>query len=113
MFGGKFKALAGVVAAGALALVVGASAAPASAVATPPDGAVTLYSGVFSGQSQSYTPAPGCTALPFAAHAEFNFSPVGFSVYQSTDCTGPALYFPTNDFHDFTDFDGRSIQFAS
>lgn len=86
-----------------------AVAAPAAS-ASVPEG-LTFWSGAFTGQAVTYPDVDaGCTVLPFVAHAELNGTATGIRVYETADCTGPALTFPATDIHSFIGFDGRSFE---
>lgn len=98
--------------AAAIAAVAAGMAFAATPATADPTG-LTFWAGDFSGTSTSYaTPGTDCTALPFVAHSELNQTTSGFRVYESTDCSGPALSFPANDIHSFLGFDARSFQAA-
>ncbi|MFE7404834.1 hypothetical protein [Isoptericola sp. NPDC057559] len=88
--------------------------ATATSAAAAAQGGVTFWaSASFTGTSVTLPAADGCTALPFVAHAELNESASGIDVYATTDCSGPALHFPTADIHSFAGFDGRSFRASS
>lgn len=95
----------------AVGMTVGMALAATPATADPTG--LTFWTGDFSGKSTSYaTPGADCAVLPFVAHSELNQTTTGFRVYESTDCSGPALSFPANDIHSFLTFDARSFQAA-
>lgn len=95
------RSAVGIVMAATAGVLLGA-VAPASAAPAEPTG-LTFWSGNFTGQQVSYPAASeNCAALPFAAHAQMNLTSTAVNVYTSTDCTGGALFFPANDFHNFT-----------
>lgn len=88
-------------------LAVGAPSASAAGI----DDLNFWSEATFTGQTVSYEQVDaGCTVLPFVAHAELNGTATGIRVYESTDCTGPALTFPANDIHSFIRFDARSFE---
>lgn len=96
--------------AAALGLALGVAPTSASAAS---DGALTFYSGAFTGSTVSYPdPGPSCTVLPFVAHAELNLSDSTILVYRTKDCSGSPLTFPANDIHSFLGFDAASFRTA-
>ncbi|GGO30685.1 hypothetical protein GCM10010116_61420 [Microbispora rosea subsp. aerata] len=105
----RVKLALGLAGVASLALALGSAPASASSAYT----GLTFWSGYFAGQSVSYAnPSTSCTTLPFVAHSEWNQTDKTILVYETTDCTGPALTFPANDIHNFSS-DGRSFRAAS
>jgi hypothetical protein len=102
------KIVVGVVAVAAALL---GTAAPASA--DVPSTGLTFWSGGFTGTTVTYAnPGPECVELPFVVHSEFNGTSHPINVYKGKGCTGAALFFPVNDIHGFTGFDGVSFRTA-
>ncbi|WP_049565874.1 hypothetical protein [Streptomyces sp. SBT349] len=107
---------AGLVSAVALALLNAPTASATNATAAtadPAPGSLTFYTEPdLTGTEAVYPGGPSdtCTELPFVVHGHLNLSQRGFTVYESTDCSGHGLTFPANDLHSYQNHEMRSFR---